>query len=109
MPVAMLPQRAVDDGRLAELTALIVSGRGDALPDSKIEALGRFVASTPARLAPPSESASTLYGGYRPRHVAYLLELAYGRPCFLCGKGGPCGHREPGVELALLGVRNGTK
>ena len=101
MPVAMLPPRALDDGRLADLTQLIASGRGDSRPDAKVEALGRFIAGKTAK-GPPA-----IYGGYRPRHVAYLLEIAYGRPCFVCGHGGPCGHREPGVELALLGVRDG--
>jgi len=38
----------------------------------------------------------------KPRTVA-LLEKAYRRRCFVCGERGDCEHREPRVELALLG------
>lgn len=37
--------------------------------------------------------------------IARLLDLAFTRPCFICHQSGRCAHREPEVELALLGVR----
>jgi hypothetical protein len=33
------------------------------------------------------------------------LAKAYQRPCFICHQTGACLHREPDVELALMGVR----
>ena len=40
----------------------------------------------------------------RTNDVYWLLDLAYGRPCYVCGNQGRCRHREPAVELALLKV-----
>ena len=39
----------------------------------------------------------------KPRIFA-LLDRAYRRPCFVCGHRGDCEHREPRVELALMGL-----
>lgn len=44
-----------------------------------------------------------------PREVDRLLTMAYQRPCGVCRHIGVCAHREPAVELALLGViRHGS-
>lgn len=41
--------------------------------------------------------------------VRSALDAAYLRPCFICGKKGACGHREPEVELAILhSIRKAT-
>lgn len=35
--------------------------------------------------------------------IGQLLALAYSqRCCFICGKLGPCNHRQPEVELAIM-------
>jgi hypothetical protein len=34
-----------------------------------------------------------------------LLRAAYKRPCFVCEGTGPCKHRQPDVELALMRIR----
>ena len=35
--------------------------------------------------------------------IGQLLMLAYSRRrCFVCGKLGPCSHREPEIELAII-------
>ena len=39
----------------------------------------------------------------KPRIFA-LLDRAYRRRCFVCGQRGDCAHREPRVELALMGL-----
>lgn len=39
---------------------------------------------------------------YHP--VADLLDLAFERRCFICHRRGRCSHREPLVELALIGA-----
>lgn len=42
-------------------------------------------------------------------HTERLLALAYVRPCFVCSKEGPCKHREPDVELILLGWKGSAQ
>ena len=37
--------------------------------------------------------------------TAELLALAFSRPCFVCQRTGWCKHREPEVELAILGMK----
>lgn len=83
MPVSMLPQRVIDDGRMSELNALI------AIED----------------IAPPPPRGIRVqqpYGRFKVETILDLLRMAYARPCFICGVSGPCGHREPHVELAMV-------
>ena len=37
-----------------------------------------------------------------PPALIEMLLILYARPCLICGRSGPCGHREPEVEIALL-------
>ena len=56
-------------------------------------------------VAPPArpQAARRNVVPMKPRTLA-LLDKAYRRRCFICAQRGDCGHREPEVELALLGV-----
>lgn len=40
----------------------------------------------------------------RSSELGGLLTMAFKRRCFICRKKGPCEHREPNVELAILGA-----
>ncbi len=52
----------------------------------------------------PEKAVASLPAPKSGSSIADLLEMAYSRPCFLCERTGPCRHREPAVELAILGI-----
>lgn len=102
MPVRMTIPQLPDTSRMVELNAIL---GGDA---AKREALDRHAAAMRDKQTPSTASVQT--AGPRtmrqePGATARLLELAYARPCLICGEDGACRHREPEVELALMRQR----
>ena len=106
MPVRMLPVAPLaDPDRFAKLDALIRAGLGDRRPiETTLEttrAAARPTAQAIAPVPPANARVPRLPSG---AWIAYLFHCAYARPCFVCRETGPCEHREPEVELALMGV-----
>jgi hypothetical protein len=101
----MLPIPPIDCRRMVELNASLAANNGNV---TKYEALDRHAAAM--RDKQTQSTASVQAAGPRtmrqePGPTARLLELAYARPCLICGKDGACRHREPAVELALMRQR----
>jgi hypothetical protein len=98
----MLPIPPIDCRRMVELNASLAANNGNV---TKREALDRYAAairdkqtqSTTSIQAPGPRTMRQELGA-----TARLLELAYARPCLICGEDGACRHREPEVELALM-------
>ena len=102
MPVRMTIPQLPDTSRMVELNAILAADNGDV---DKREALDRYAAAMRDKQTP--STASVQVPGPRTMlqelgATARLLELAYARPCLICGKDGACRHREPKVELALM-------
>jgi len=105
MPVRMLPIPPIDCQRIVELNAALEADNGNV---AKRKALDRYAGAM--RNKQISSTASVQEPGPRtmrqePGATARLLELAYARPCLICGEDGACRHREPQVELALMRQR----
>jgi hypothetical protein len=94
MPVRMLPPVPLTPQRFRELDRMI---RGTATSPTREPAV---TTPQPALTIPPAGARPPVIP--RVDATAYLLYCAYARPCFVCAKQGPCQHREPEVEIALL-------
>jgi len=57
------------------------------------------------RPMPTERTESPLPAVLQANRVKTLLAIAYKRPCAVCRAVGQCDHREPLVELALMGVK----
>jgi hypothetical protein len=92
MPVPMLPQRPIDDGRLKELAEIL-------RPSPLVERYRPRDASFASVVPVPRRDPSFTFLD----QVARALDVAYSiRSCFVCGKLKRCEHRQPEAELAAM-------